>query len=63
VGLASGDWEDETRDLVEKGLNRERAGTLPAAQIDAAVATDTPIEGEPWLNSLRQRSLSLNRTP
>jgi hypothetical protein len=63
VGLASGDWNDQARELAEKGLERERAGTPPTAQIDRALDTPTPLKGEPWLNALRQRSLSANRTP
>ena len=45
VGLASGDWDDEARHLVEKGLERERAGTPPAAAIDAALVTPPAHKG------------------
>ena len=63
VGLASGDWNDEARELAEKGVERERAGSPPAAEVDAALNTSTPIKGKAWLNGLRQRSLTANRTP
>ena len=62
AGLTSGDWNGEAKQFVEKGIERERAGTPPTAQIDAALTTRTPIEGEPWLNSLRRQALNANRT-
>jgi TolA-binding protein len=62
TGLTSGDWNGEAKQFVEKGIERERAGTPPTAQIDAALATRTPIQGEPWLNSLRRQALNANRT-
>ncbi len=62
AGLTSGDWNGEAKQFVEKGIERERAGTPPTAQIDAVRVTRTPIEGEPWLNSLRRQALNANRT-
>jgi hypothetical protein len=57
-GLTSGNWDGTAKKLAEKGLERERAGTPPAARIDAALATRTPIRGEDWIASLRRRVLS-----
>ena len=54
-GLARGDWDGEARRLAEKGLECERAGRPSTTQIDAALATRTPIKGEDWLASLRRR--------
>ncbi len=63
VGLASGDWNDEARELAEKGIERERANSPPAAEIDASLNTSTQIKGKSWLNGLRRQSLTANRTP
>jgi Flp pilus assembly protein TadD len=63
VGLASGDWDDQARDMVEKGLERERAGTPPTAEIDAAFGTRIPIKGQSWLDSVRKKSLNASQTP
>ena len=63
VGLVSGDWDDQANDLAEQGLTRERAGSPPSAQIDATLASLSPITGESWLNSLRRRALGTTRTP
>lgn len=57
-GLTSGDWDGEARRFAEKGLECERAGHPSTAQIDAALATRTPIKGEDWIASLRRRFLS-----
>ena len=45
VGLVSGDWDDEARELAQKGVERERAGMPPTSEIDASLATRTPIKG------------------
>jgi hypothetical protein len=60
-GLTSGRWDGEAQRLAEKGIERERAGTPSTAQIDAALATTTPIRGQKWLASLRQRILGADR--
>ena len=62
VGLVSGDWEDRAKELAEKGLDRECAGTPPGPVIDAALATRVPLLGEPWLDALRRRELNRHRT-
>ncbi|HZW34690.1 MAG TPA: hypothetical protein VFF52_28450 [Isosphaeraceae bacterium] len=59
-GLASGDWDGAAKKLAEQGLERERAGTPPTAQIDAALATRAPIKGQEWIASLRRRILSVH---
>lgn len=57
AGLASGDWEGEAKQLVEKGIERERNGSPSTAEVNAALKTRVPIEGMPWLNSLRRQAL------
>jgi hypothetical protein len=63
VGLVSGDWDDQATELALKGLERERSGTPPTDQIDATLAKLGPFKGEGWLNSLRRRFVSVNKTP
>jgi chaperonin cofactor prefoldin len=63
AGLTSGKWDGEAKQFVEKGIERERAGTPSTAEIDAALATRKPITGESWLNSLRRNALNPNRAP
>lgn len=58
-GLTKGNWQGEPQRLAEKGLECERAGNPPTADIDAALATHTPIKGEDWIASLRRRVLSV----
>ncbi len=62
VGLASGDWNDEAKDLAERGIECERAGTPSSGVVDSTLATRGPAEGKAWLNALRRRSLSASRT-
>ncbi len=59
-GLTSGDWKGEARKLAERGLECERAGHPSTAQVDAALATRTPIKGQDWIASLRSRILSVS---
>ncbi len=61
AGLTTGKWDGEAKQFVEKGIERERAGTPSTAEIDAALATRKPIRGEPWLNSLRRKALNTDR--
>jgi K+-transporting ATPase ATPase C chain len=55
-GLATKQWTGETEDLVARGIDRERAGTPPAADIDAALAGLTRANGKDWLDFYRQRA-------
>lgn len=57
VALATGNREGEAKKLVDKGIERERSGTPSSAEVDATLATRVPIEGIPWVNSLRHRAL------
>ena len=63
TGMASGKWDGEAMRFAEKGIERERAGTPPSAEIDTLLATRSSIKGVPWLNSLRRKSLEPNRAP
>ena len=60
-GLTGGDWDGQARRLAEKGLECERAGRPSTAEIDAALATRTPIKGEDWIASLRRRVLGVSQ--
>lgn len=62
AGLTTGKWDGEAKQFVEKGIERERAGTPSTAEIDAALATRKPITGEPWINALRRKALNADRT-
>jgi hypothetical protein len=56
-GLATRQWESgETVRRVEKGVERERAGTPPNFQIDAAFRDLTPATGRDWLEAYRRRA-------
>ncbi len=56
-GYATGQWRGETEDLVNKGVDRERAGTPSAAEVDAAFAEILPPgPGRDWLSFYRQRA-------
>jgi hypothetical protein len=63
AGLTTGNWEGEAKQFVDKGVERERSGSPSTAEVDAALKTRVPIEGMPWLNSLRKQGLSANHAP
>ncbi len=48
-GLTTGDWGRGAQELVEMGARRERAGTPPGSQVDAAFAGLTRAQGRDWL--------------
>ena len=54
-GLASGQWEGETRSFVMQGAERERAGLPAASIIDSAFADLSSASGKDWLASYRTR--------
>jgi K+-transporting ATPase ATPase C chain len=55
-GLATNQWGSETEQLVTKGVDRERAGTPSAAEIDSAFADLTKTTGRDWLSYYRRRA-------
>lgn len=63
-GFATNEWAGEPLRLVEKGVERERAGTPPASDIDLAFqgldesAKGKGDNGKKWLEFYRQRARS-----
>jgi TolA-binding protein len=55
-GLASNDWKGDTEQIALKGVDREKAGSPPKADIDAAVAGLTPAQGKAWLDFFRAKA-------
>ncbi|HMB03074.1 MAG TPA: hypothetical protein VKP69_04945 [Isosphaeraceae bacterium] len=53
-GFATGKWDGRTADLVEKGIESERAGTPDSSVIDAAFRDLTPATGKDWLAAYRK---------
>ena len=49
-------WTGETEELVDRGVEREKAGTPPAADIDAAFSDLTRTNGKDWLAFYRRRA-------
>lgn len=54
-GLTTRSWGNGTEQLVERGIERERAGTPKTADIDDAFRTLTSDTGKDWLQAYRQR--------
>jgi len=54
-GLATNVWTGEAEALVNKGVDREKLGTPPAPEIDAALAGLTETTGRDWLSYFRKR--------
>ncbi len=54
-GLATRQWRGETERLVLAGLDREKAGTPPTAEIDASFSGLTAANGKDWLAGYRKR--------
>jgi TolA-binding protein len=52
-GSATSDWTGETLRMVQKGVELEKAGTTPAAKIDAAF-TDVNPSFKPWIEGYRK---------
>lgn len=57
-GFATGKWDGKTAELVQKGIEREKAGSPGASEIDAAFRDLTPATGKDWLVGYRQRARS-----
>ena len=55
-GLATGQWTGETEDLVNKGVEREKAGTPSPAEIDSEFSVLTKANGRDWLSFFRKRA-------
>lgn len=54
-GLTTKSWGNGTEQLVERGIERERAGTPKTTDIDEAFRTLTSDTGKDWLQAYRQR--------
>jgi TolA-binding protein len=54
-GSATKEWAGETISMVEKGIEREKAGSPESARIDAAFADLIPSL-KPWLDGYRKRA-------
>jgi tetratricopeptide (TPR) repeat protein len=55
-GLATGQWAGDTERFVQKGVEREQAGTPDVAKINAAFADLAPPAVKTWLDSWRARA-------
>jgi TolA-binding protein len=55
-GFATGDWKGETERLVNRGVEREKAGTPPKSEIDSTFAGLTTETGKDWLAFFRRRA-------
>jgi TolA-binding protein len=53
-GLATGQWTGQTEELVKKGVERERAGTPKAAEVEDALSGLTQGNGRDWLAHFRR---------
>jgi hypothetical protein len=56
TGLATNRWAGEVKELVNAGLDREKAGSPGTAEIDAAFSGLTQATGREWLSFYRQRA-------
>jgi len=57
-GLLTGDWSDETRQMVARGLQLEKSGQPPTPKVDASLDGLTKAQGKDWLASLRAPALA-----
>ena len=55
-GLATRDWKGRAEELVNRGVQREIAGTPSKAQIDAAFANLVAETGKDWLAYFRRKA-------
>lgn len=55
-GLATGEWEDTTKMMVEEGVAREKAGKPAKPEIDSTLAGLTKETGKDWLAFYRNRA-------
>jgi hypothetical protein len=61
LGFSTGQWTGGTQQLVEKGIERERAGTPVAGIIDATFNELSPAQGRDWLGEYRRRAAAASR--
>ena len=54
VARLRGKWDGKTAELVQKGIEREKAGTPGAAEIDATFRDLTTATGKDWLTTYRK---------
>ena len=57
-GFATSQWNGATQELVEKGVEREKAGTPKTGEIDNLFQNLTNDTGKNWLSAYRQRAKS-----
>jgi tetratricopeptide (TPR) repeat protein len=55
-GLTTGKWDGETANLINRGIEREKAGSPAASVIDSAFTGLTKATGKDWLAGYRQRA-------
>ncbi len=63
LGYSTGQWTGGTLLLVEKGIERERAGTPSTSKIDAAFSDLPPALGRDWLAEYRRRAAIKSEAP
>jgi hypothetical protein len=63
LGFSTGQWTGGTQQLVEKGIERERAGTPAGGVIDATFGELSPAQGRDWLGEYRRRAAAARREP
>jgi hypothetical protein len=56
MGFSTGQWTGGTQQLVEKGIERERAGTPSASVLDATFGELPATLGRNWLGEYRRRA-------
>jgi hypothetical protein len=59
-GLVTRQWGGGTASRVERGMERERAGSPSKADLEAAFSDLSADAGKSWLDSYRQRVSSLH---
>jgi hypothetical protein len=62
-GFATGQWSGGTERLVEKALERERAGTPNTELINAAFSDLTDRQGRDWIAEYRRRGAPRTESP
>jgi tetratricopeptide (TPR) repeat protein len=53
-GMATNQWQGETLRMVNKGVEREKAGTPEAGKIDQAIGTFVPATAKTWFDYYRK---------
>lgn len=55
-GFSSNNWKGDTEAAVNKGIEREKAGSPAKAEIDAALGSLTKAQGKDWLDAYRAKA-------